>query len=680
MKRIIVTSVLLCCAMLMADFKLDNVFSSNMVLQRGVPVSFFGTGTPGTKVKAEFKGKTVEASVDAEGNWRAEFPAAEADHVEYTATFKDDKKTVELKSLLLGDVWFCSGQSNMALLIGATFRRGSTAQNCEEEVKNATHPELRYAGQQRRSSHLKGLPAALDFGGWVKSSPQHAARFSAVAYFFGRQLNQDLNIPIGVINSSWGGTSIQQWISKEGFYKSGVEPEASSVRRLDKTEEELDKFDAEENERYITNAKKWYDALYAAKPELAFDETKLNVAEMKTDDWADKMAYKPGIFYVRWYSQSFKLNAAMKNSCCVFIQNPSVRCDVWLDGKHVAKSRPGTGKWLKRPMYIAIPKDADKEGTFTLTVRAEYVDRQFQGCESDLLQKTVLRNKANQTQQLKAWKIKEETALVLKKDMKLPRFPAFPECSHRLPHWLTHLYYGQVDAWTKLPIKGVIWYQGCSNNGSMHYYPMHKALIQDWRDKWKQPDLPFIITQLAGYGARYTKDWNQYDPTIVQPYAVTRDIQMQMLTLPNVGLACTIDIGENTNIHPANKQDVGKRLALEAERVAYKMNVVSQGPVFDKAVPEGNALRIFFKNAKGLKTSDGKAPAGFAIAGEDKKFVWADAKIEGENIVASSPKVAAPKYVRYAFINFHKDLNLQNGSNLPAYPFRSDAVDYSQVK
>ena len=214
----------------------------------------------------------------------------------------------------------------------------------------------------------------------------------------------------------------------------------------------------------------------------------------------------------------------------------------------------------------------------------------------------------------------------------------------------------------------------------MHYYPLHKALIQDWRDKWKQPDLPFIITQLAGYGAKFTKEWNQYDPTMVQPYALTRDIQMQMLSIPNVGLACTIDIGENTNIHPANKQDVGKRLALEAERIAYKMNVVSQGPIFDKAVPEGNALRIFFKNAKGLKTSDGKAPAGFAIAGEDKKFVWADAKIEGENIIASSPKVAEPKYVRYAFINFHKDLNLQNGSSLPAYPFRSDAVDYSQVK
>ncbi|MBO4511278.1 MAG: hypothetical protein J5746_00790 [Victivallales bacterium] len=680
MKRFIVSSVLLCCAMLMADFKLDSVFSSNMVLQRGTPISFFGTGTPGTKVKAEFKGKTVEASVDAEGNWKAEFPAAEADHVEYTATFKDDKNTVELKSLLLGDVWFCSGQSNMALRIGATFRRGSTAQNCEEEVKNSTHPELRYAAQKLVGSHMKPLPAAQEFGGWVKSSPEYAARFSAVAYFFGRQLNQDLNIPIGVINSSWGGTSIQQWISKEGYYNAGVEPEASSVRKFDKPEEELKKFDEAENERYNKAMKKWYDALYAAKPELAFDETKINVAEMKTDDWATKLPYNPGNFYVRWYSQVFKLTPAMKENCFVFIQNPPAHCDVWLNGKHVAKSRPGVGNWLKRPMYIAIPKDADKEGSFTLTIRAELVDRVHSVLENELLQKTVLRNKANQKQALIKWKVKEETALPLKKDLKLPQFPSVPHVAYRAPHWLTHLYYGQVDAWTKLPIKGVIWYQGCSNNGNMHYYPLHKALIQDWRDKWKQPDLPFIITQLAGYGAKFTKDWNQYDPTDVQPYAVTRDIQMQMLSIPNVGLACTIDIGENTNIHPANKQDVGKRLALEAERIAYKMNVVSQGPIFDKAVPEGNALRIFFKNAKGLKTSDGKAPAGFAIAGEDKKFVWADAKIDGENIIASSPNVAAPKYVRYAFINFHKDLNLQNGSSLPAYPFRSDAVDYSQVK
>ena len=677
MKRFIVSIALLCSTLLMANLTLDPVFSSNMVLQRGVPINFYGTGTAGTQVKASFMNKTAEAKVEADGSWKVTFPAAEADHVNYTATFSDGKTTVEFKDILLGDVWFCSGQSNMELRIGSTFKLGSTTQNCEEEVKNSNHPELRYAAQVRVGSHTKRLPAKMEFGGWVKSEPQYAPRFSAVAYFFGRKLMQDLKVPIGLIVSSWGGTRIQTWISKESFYKSGIQPESELVRKLDLSEEELKEFDAAENERYNTASKKWYDALYAAKPELAFNEEAVNVAEMKTDDWKSQIPYKTDCYSVRWYMNTFKANGDGKGY--LFI-TPKSYLDVWLNGKHIGKMRPGVGKWLERRIKVELPKQDEKEATYTLVLRAEYAGGAFSTFESSLLLRRTAFFNNGQRQYLKNWKIKEETAIKLS-DLKLPKFPAFPEDSHRATTtWTTHLYNGQVNAWTKLPIKGVIWYQGCSNSGQTHYYPLQKLLIQDWREKWNQPELPFIITQLAGYGAGYRKQWQEVDPTLVLSYALTRDIQQQMLSVPNVGVACTVDIGELSNIHPANKQDVGKRLALEAERVAYKMNVVSQGPLFEKAVPEGNSIRVFFKNAQGLKTSDGKAPAGFAVAGDDMKFVWADAKIEGENIVASSPKVAAPKYVRYAFINFHKDLNLQNGSDLPAYPFRSDAVDYSDVK
>ena len=153
-----------------------------------------------------------------------------------------------------------------------------------------------------------------------------------------------------------------------------------------------------------------------------------------------------------------------------------------------------------------------------------------------------------------------------------------------------------------------------------------------------------------------------------------------MLNIPNVGLACAIDIGEAANIHPANKQDVGKRLALEAERIAYGKDIVSRGPLFVSATPEGDAMRVNFQYADGLKTSDGKAPGAFAVAGADKHFVWADAKIDGDTVVVSSPKVPNPKYVRYGYAGYRGDCNLQNGAGLPAYPFRSDAYDYSNVK
>jgi len=186
--------------------------------------------------------------------------------------------------------------------------------------------------------------------------------------------------------------------------------------------------------------------------------------------------------------------------------------------------------------------------------------------------------------------------------------------------------------------------------------------------------MPFLIVQLAGFEPQHANDWMTYDPNKPSGYALTRDIQMKMLAIKNVGLACAIDIGEAANIHPANKQDVGKRLALEARRIAYGENIVSQGPIFDKAVPEGETIRVFFKNLSGdLKTSDGKAPGAFAIAGEDRKFVWAEAKLDGKTVIVSSPEVKAPKFVRYAYAGYRGDCNLQCQEGLPAYPFISDA-------
>ena len=176
-----------------------------------------------------------------------------------------------------------------------------------------------------------------------------------------------------------------------------------------------------------------------------------------------------------------------------------------------------------------------------------------------------------------------------------------------------NLYNGMVDAWTILPIKGVIWYQGCSNAGNPHYYPLHKALIADWRAKWNNPTMPFLIVQLASFGG--PQDW-QNAPCEDAAYALTRDIQAKVASEdPNVGLACAIDIGEHRNIHPANKQEVGRRLALQAESIAYGKKIVDGGPMLDKTVVEGNTIRVSYKNApNGLKTSDGQPPRCFAIA------------------------------------------------------------------
>ena len=356
------------------------------------------------------------------------------------------------------------------------------------------------------------------------------------------------------------------------------------------------------------------------------------------------------------------------------------KADVYLNGKRIAGWNAIAPETEKKVKVSLSPDMLNPSGENVLAVRGEYYyyapGRQQM---LDVIRTTALIHGKKRIPLVSGWKMKDEFSCT-RKETAGKIAPAMYR-PYRSQQFQSNLYNGMVAAWTRIPVRGVIWYQGCSNNGQIHYYPLHKTLIADWRAKWNDPELPFLIVQLAGYEPAKATTWQTADPNNPSGYALTRDIQQQMLKIPNVGLACAIDIGEAANIHPANKQDVGKRLALEAERIAYKKNIVSRGPLFLSATPEKGAVRVAFQNAdNGLKTSDGKAPGAFAVAGEDRKFVWAEAKIDGKTVVVSSPEVKNPKYVRYAYMGYRGDCNLQNAEGLPAYPFRSDANDYSKVE
>jgi len=511
---------------LFAAFSLDPVFSSNMVLQQNAPIAFFGQATPGAAVTVDFAGATLATIADFQGGWRVVFPAREASHDVLSVTISSEGEKIELANILIGDVWLCSGQSNMEMPIAKAFKRGWSAQNCEEEVANANYPEIRYADQKNRLSYLKPRQdATYAFGdGWVVCTPDIAHKFSATAYFFIRKIYLDLKIPCGLINATWSGTRIQPWISQEGYENANLQKELDDIAAKTITATTV--------------------AQRTAEYTKAVEEYKKKLAELPEDE--------------------------KKN--------------------------------LKEPARLRLPPS----------------DAQF----------------------------------------------------------FSNLYNGMVAPWTKLPIKGVIWYQGCSNAGDKRYYLLHKAMIADWRQKWNSPALPFILVQLASFGG--PENWQDI-PTADAPYAVIRDMQARLISDPNVGIACAIDIGERTNIHPANKQEVGRRLALEAERIAYGMDIVSRGPMLDKIQVEGKTVRVFYKYAyNGLKTTDGDAPHAFAIAGEDGKFVKADAKIDGNTVVVSAPEIDNPVFVRYAYAAFRGDCNLENTEGLAAYPFRSDIVDYEK--
>ncbi len=664
-----------------ADLKVDPVFSSNMVLQQEKPIAFFGTADPESTVTVEFNGKKVAAKAGKDGKWRAEFPAVKAGETAYTVRISDGKKSVTLNDVLVGEVWFCSGQSNMQMPVGKVFRRGWSAENCEEEVRNATDPQIRYAFQRLVPSQTDRLPARYtQADGWVKCSPDVAHYFSAAAYFFGRKLRQDLKVPIGLINASWGGTRIETWISEEGYKQAGLDREAAQIDRFKMTPEEKKAFEAKEQERFSREMAAWYPNF--EKAEAAAKSRAAGWADPAFDDsgwksWNNLDRYNK--FVVRWYRMRFNLPKAMQNQKVrLSIGKVGETADVYLNGKRIGGWKPFDAEKSKR-ISLELAADAFRPGENVIAVRTENffnssttnnMNRIRQALLSAgkarfALNKWVQADEYNQRQQPIAGK-------------RAPRFIDIPYKSHQFPG---ALYNGMTDAWTKLPVRGVIWYQGCSNAGQQHYYPLHKALIADWRAKWNNPEMPFLIVQLAGYEPARANNWKSSDPNRPSGYALTRDIQQQMLKIPNVGLACAIDIGEAANIHPANKQDVGRRLALEAERIAYGKKIVSRGPLFRAAKEEKGALRVSFDNAEGgLKTSDGKAPNGFAVAGADKKFVWADAKIDGETVLVSSPAVPAPKYVRYAYVGYRGDCNLRNQADLPAYPFRSDAFDYAAVK
>ncbi len=513
--------------------------------------------------------------------------------------------------------------------------------------------------------------------GWVVCSPSVADRFSATAYFFARKLHQDLNIPIGLINLTWSGTRMEPWISREGYESAKLDSDLAVIRKFTMTPAEKNAYEKAEKERFIREITEYHKKFEAAGAAAKAAASVYAKQDYDDSSWAKAAPRHHWNSIARWYRSGFTLPENMRAKTLVLSidRKPGEALDVYLNGTRIGGWAVGIPQEQKVLKVNVKPEQLDQNGKNVLAIRSEYFyNYQDRRSMENLLRRTVLASGKNRMN-IGNWREKDEFLF----DMKAAgvKLPSFIDIPYNGPQFHSNLYNGMVDAWTKLPVKGVIWYQGCSNAGQAHYYRLHSALIADWRAKWKNSSMPFLIVQLAGFG---DSNWQKTPPKDAA-YAFTRDIQAQMIRDPNVGLACAVDIGEPANIHPANKQEVGRRLALEAERIAYGKKILSRGPMLDSVQTEGDSIRVRYQYApNGLKTTDGKDPNGFAIAGADKKFVWARAKIDGNTVVVHSPAVKNPKYVRYAYAAYRGDCNLQNKEGLAAYPFRSDAFDYSKVK
>lgn len=671
-------------------FSAYNIYGSNMVLQQERPILIYGTAPAGTYVKVEFAGKTVYAESNLRKEWRAEFPAMKAGGPFSMKISGKNGKTIVFDNILIGEVWICSGQSNMEMPVSSK-RQFWRVKNHLEEAANANYPQIRFFNRTRKKSPFMIQPQAGG-GKWEVCTPETAAPFSAAGYFFGRQIHKDLNVPVGLINVSWSGTRIEPWISESG-YRFGKRIHELNMIAAAKTvaglpQEERNKAlnaKLDDLKEIFIKVEKWFESFENFDPAATKNARTWKDSSFNDSSWDNPIRSRlpEEIDGVAWFRKTVNLPAKWKGKDLTLSLGVIDDCDeTFFNGTRIGETgRKIRNSWTLKRVYT-IPGKLVKEGRNVIAVRIS--DYHGDGGFMDSGKNMFLAVKGEKSEKISLasdWKYKLEFAIDRKKIGPRPNQSAISDVNG--PQFPATLFNGMIAPWTRYPVRGAIWYQGCSNAGSKDYYPLHKLLIQDWRRQWKDPDMAFILVQLAGFD-KYTPEnpkpdnyWVGKPFAFNVPYALTREIQAEMLNLPKVGMAVAMDVGNHSDIHPADKQTVGFRLAKEAERVAYGKTGISQGPMFKSMTVEGNRIRVKFDNVgKGLTTKDGKAPGAFAIAGKDGKFVWASAKIDGDTVLVSSPLVKEPCHVRYAWTQYRGDVNLCSKDGFAAPPFRSDKPKY----
>ncbi len=665
-------------------FAPHKVFGSKMVLQRERPIPISGSAEPGKYVKVDFAGKTVYAQADKDGEWEAVFPAMKAGgpHV-LMVSGGSGAASQEFDNILIGEVWMCSGQSNMQMPVWG--RKFWEVVNFENETKNADYPNIRLFNSKRRVSPIVRQKEEAG-SGWMVCSPATVKDFSAVAYFFGRELYKELDVPIGLVNASWGGTKIEPWISEDMFAAEKRQNEIGQIYTARNREGEGKLEFQEKQKEQLAMFKAWLDKFNN------YDPAKTKEAEVwKNSDYDDSKWEKAiipsgipeNVDGIGWFRKTVTLPEKWAGQNLTLELGVVDDCDVtYFNGVKIGETGADVPNYWNVKRVYKIPGHLVEAGKNVIAVRVSdfYSNGGLMGNEEQMLLKyDRAKEKINIYED---WKFRMEFAIDTKKIGVRPNVDFnTPLASSQFPGTLFN---GMIAPWLKYPIRGVIWYQGCSNAGNPDYYPLHKMLIQDWRNQWKNPDMPFLITQLSGFQKHVPKKrladdfWKLVPADTNSSFALTREIQAEMLKLDNTGMAVTIDIGDHSDIHPANKQDVGYRLAREAMRVAYGCSLVSQGPEFKKFEVNGDKVKVFFDNVgEGLATADGQRPGAFAVAGADGKFHWADqSEIVGDTVVVSSSQVKEPKAVRYAWIQYRGDINLRNKNGFAAIPFRSDKPEY----
>ncbi len=610
-----------------ATVQLPKLVGDNMVLQRNQPVRLWGWADRGERIAITFDGQKLKTKADKNGDWQVTLASMKAGGpYEMTVTGSNE---IVLRNILVGDVWVCSGQSNMEFVV-------RSAQNAEEEISEANYPEIRHFRVERAISFkpedkLKG-------GKWEVCSPETVADFTAVGYFFARKLYQDTGVPIGLIHTSWGGTKIESWIS---------EP---AIAQLDTFAQVIDVMKVPGNAIKLTT-----ERIYEQHGHNVTDDDQLpdfdsdRWDEMNVPavwEWAGLYGYDGSV----WYKKTINLPDSMMGHKAMLHLGTIAQADVcWINGHKIGESATAM---QQQQVYLIKPEFLHSAANSIVVKITETGSGQggFRGSWSDMfIESGGFRQSLAGTWQ---YELGEGTLN--------------PETSPSILPSL--LYNAMIHPVLPYTIKGFTWYQGESNTAQPYLYrKLFPMMIKDWRAHWGEGDLPFLFVQLANF--------MQPKPEPSESnWAELREAQSMTLSVPNTGMATIIDIGEANNIHPKDKQDVGKRLALAALKLAYNQDVVYSGPIFKSMSTEGNKVRLAFDHTgSGLMVKDKYGYVkGFAVAGPDKHFYWARGYLDGDEVVVWSNNVENPVAVRYAWADNPDDADLYNKEGLPASPFRTD--------
>lgn len=632
-------------AMLYTSVALGNVslpalISDGMILQRDQPIKIWGWADIGEEITVTFSAHRYKAVTAKDGTWALTLPKLEAGGP-YTMTITG-KNQIIIQDILVGDVWLCSGQSNMA------FKMDRVKGKYDAEVATSANDFIRQF--LVKASWDFALQKDVKSAGWKSANPENVLDFSAVAYFFAKAVHNETKVPVGIINASYSATVAEAWISEDGLKhfpdfvaEANKYKDPSVVKQTQDADDVLKsnwyKLSREEDIGYSDNVTNW------ANPALDISDWD----RVDVPGYWDKPDIKnmPGVV---WMVKEIDVpdHLAGKDAT-LFFGAIDDRDSTYFNGVKV-----GHSYMRGRERNYTVPGKLVKAGKNRIVVRilnpdgpgGFYPDKDCSFISGD-----------EQIDLAGQWKYKVGAKLSALRSNMTTKFNLKP----------TAIFNSMIFPLTNYAIRGVAWYQGEGNAGRAYQYrQLFSDLIVDWRSKWEQGDFPFLYVQLANYG----KEAKQ---PAESSWAELREAQSMALALPNTGMAVIHDVGETNDIHPQDKETVGNRLALAAMKVSYGQQIIASGPVYDSFRVEGNKIIIRFKNiGSGLKAKGDAKLKYFTIAGADKKFVWAKAKIENDTVIVWADGIDHPVAVRYAWANNPLGANLYNKEGLPASSFRTD--------